>query len=288
MEREYFVDISKRGEIIHEGVVLDDENFLENFYVGIQENSTGKYSDYSFVSICGREKTFVRAEDTCKVYSRYEGKRLYYTKTLFDEIEFSNFSFSESGILYYTNNNQLGRVGSTLISQLSEHIEPWGAWFSICDEATLRRYVIPPIHIPNHLKLIRPRVGNLCAACGEDNVDSLYMWFLHDTTVNKILSFYKAPFELMGSLNIMHGGYVSLLLDEVMGKAISILGIKAPTAQLNVRFHAPTPLNIELLLQSSIVRKEGRKIFVKGEIRLNNETKKLCASAEALFIELKQ
>jgi len=53
------------------------------------------------------------------------------------------------------------------------------------------------------------------------------------------------------------------------------------TAQLNVRYHRPTPLFEPLTITGRQVAVEGRKIRTVGDISAGGE---LCVSVEALFI----
>jgi acyl-coenzyme A thioesterase PaaI-like protein len=90
----------------------------------------------------------------------------------------------------------------------------------------------------------------------------------------------------MGSLNIMHGGMVSLLLDETMGKVLSGMQIKAPTAQLNVRFKSPTFIEQELHLMGRLISEQGRKLSLMADIY--DQEGNITAQAEGLFIRRKE
>lgn len=94
--------------------------------------------------------------------------------------------------------------------------------------------------------------------------------------------------RMQGSLDITHGGFVSLLLDEVMGKSLSAKGIKAPTAQLNVSFRKPMRMGVQYELRAWIESQQGRKLFVKGEVRLADDTSVVIAEANALFLEIER
>ena len=57
------------------------------------------------------------------------------------------------------------------------------------------------------------------------------------------------------------------------------------TGFLHVNFHQRTPLNVELQLLGTLDRVEGRKTFMRGEMRSGDA---LTASCEALFVEPRQ
>ncbi len=70
-----------------------------------------------------------------------------------------------------------------------------------------------------------------------------------------------------------------------MGKVLSGMGIKAPTGNLNVRFRKPTHLGATLQLHAQFIENQGRKYFLKGELRDAGGI--LLAEAEGLFIAIK-
>ncbi|KQY58466.1 hypothetical protein ASD11_02030 [Aeromicrobium sp. Root495] len=81
-----------------------------------------------------------------------------------------------------------------------------------------------------------------------------------------------------------HGGAVTLLFDEVLGILASVTARTITrTAYLRTDFRALTPIDAELDVVAWIERVEGRKIFVRGEVR-RGET--VCAEADALFLQL--
>jgi acyl-coenzyme A thioesterase PaaI-like protein len=82
----------------------------------------------------------------------------------------------------------------------------------------------------------------------------------------------------------VHGGAIALLFDEVLGIAASMPDRpRIRTAYLNVAFKALTPVEAELTAHGWLDREEGRKLFVRGELR-HGDT--VCAEAEGLFVRL--
>ncbi len=88
-----------------------------------------------------------------------------------------------------------------------------------------------------------------------------------------------AAFE--GAPGRAHGGVVAALLDEVMGLGNVVRGEMAYTAQLDITYHAPTPLGQPIIARSWLERRDGRKRFVVGEIHAEDV---LLASAKGLFL----
>jgi acyl-coenzyme A thioesterase PaaI-like protein len=89
----------------------------------------------------------------------------------------------------------------------------------------------------------------------------------------------------LGVNGAVHGGIIPLLFDEVLGRAAA--DPKQPrirTAYLNTAFKALTPIDVELEVRGWLDRVEGRKRFVRGELRHGDI---VCAEAEGLFVELR-
>ena len=82
----------------------------------------------------------------------------------------------------------------------------------------------------------------------------------------------------------VHGGYVSAIFDQFLGMAQSITKQPGMTAYLHVDFHARTPLNTELKLEARIIKTEGRKNIIRGEMFAEGVK---TASAEGLFVQPK-
>jgi acyl-coenzyme A thioesterase PaaI-like protein len=83
-----------------------------------------------------------------------------------------------------------------------------------------------------------------------------------------------------GAGEAVHGGYVTLLFDEVLG---GVAGSVAPsrTASLLVNYRNLTPIGVELTIAGWVDHVEGRKIYVVGRLL---DGARVCADAEALFV----
>jgi len=80
-----------------------------------------------------------------------------------------------------------------------------------------------------------------------------------------------------------HGGVVAALIDETMGYVSAIHGMVAFTAQLNITFLSPSPVNENVVARAWRTGHDGRKQYVRAEVR-SGET--LIATAEAVFITI--
>lgn len=90
----------------------------------------------------------------------------------------------------------------------------------------------------------------------------------------------------LGVNGAVHGGTLPLMFDEVLGRAAAtaIPDQRLRTAYLKTDFRALTPLDTRLEVRGWLDRQEGRKYFVRGELRHGDV---VCADAEGLFVALK-
>jgi acyl-coenzyme A thioesterase PaaI-like protein len=63
-----------------------------------------------------------------------------------------------------------------------------------------------------------------------------------------------------------HGGIVAALFDDVFGFVLGILQQAAFTGELTVRYEAPTPLQRRLACRARLAGRDGRKLFIEGEL----------------------
>jgi acyl-coenzyme A thioesterase PaaI-like protein len=94
---------------------------------------------------------------------------------------------------------------------------------------------------------------------------------------------YGAAFE--GPPNCVHGGMIAAGFDEVLGFCQGFTARPGMTGTLNVTYRSPTPLHQLLRYSARVDRIEGRKIFVKGDLRVDADGR-LCAEADGLFITI--
>jgi acyl-coenzyme A thioesterase PaaI-like protein len=86
-----------------------------------------------------------------------------------------------------------------------------------------------------------------------------------------------------GGPGLVHGGILSLIFDHLMGQAVFSAGYSAMTVSLEVRYRAPTPLEVPLAMSAEVVGTEGRKIFVRARVRVEGG---VSAEASGVFVQL--
>jgi uncharacterized protein (TIGR00369 family) len=110
-----------------------------------------------------------------------------------------------------------------------------------------------------------------CFVCGHENPHSIGVtWFVNDD--NLISSEFTLNEAHQGPPGFAHGGASAALLDEAMGLVIWSAGYKVAAVNLQINFLKPLPINQRLTLDAGIDKKDGRKIFSVGEIKLTDST----------------
>lgn len=285
MIREYFYELTDRGVLLLDGVEQDDPWFLDFFFRRIAPSANPLYPEYPWVSRCGDEMNYVRAADTPIVFTRLHDMDLGYAAGLTVRFDAAALAYSADGVLYHNAPVAgVGRIAPSIAVELARYIEPWGPIYAFADPFTSIRTPIRPLQEARY-EIIRPRIDNHCIGCGEANPHSFKLSFLHDKVDDRVRTWITPDARMHGSLDTVHGGFVSLLLDETMGKSLSYRRIKAPTARLTVNFRRPMRVGRPYMLVSWIDTINGRKNMLRGEVR-DAVDDTLIADADALFITI--
>lgn len=90
------------------------------------------------------------------------------------------------------------------------------------------------------------------------------------------------PRSYQGPRGRVHGGFVAVLLDHVMGNAAHSRETRhSYTRYLNVTYDAGTPTEEQLTVRGAVVRQEGRKTLVEGSISAGG---RVTVRAEGLWV----
>lgn len=125
------------------------------------------------------------------------------------------------------------------------------------------------------------RADTFCFACGKDNPYGLHMEFT-DEGEDYVARWTPQPHH-QGWSEILHGGLVSTLLDEVMTWRLVSRGLQVVTAEMTVRLKAPTPLGQELTIRARVTNQRRKLHEVEGEITLPDGT--VTATATGKFMQ---
>lgn len=124
---------------------------------------------------------------------------------------------------------------------------------------------------------------NFCFCCGARNPHGLHLDIQEDG--QGVSAVFTVPAYLQGFRDVVHGGVVSTLLDELMAHAVNrAIGGHAATVQMEVSFRRPAPTGQPLKIVGEVERVNGRRIHARGSI-LDADGQAL-ARAKALFLKV--
>jgi len=103
-----------------------------------------------------------------------------------------------------------------------------------------------------------------CFVCGDKNKIGLKVEFFFDK--GKAKAQYTPTPEFEGYKDILHGGILSALLDEVMIYSIIAQGIITVTVQMEIRFKKPAKIGEMLFLEGWVSEDKGRILLTEGKI----------------------
>lgn len=125
----------------------------------------------------------------------------------------------------------------------------------------------------------------MCIICGMENESGLKAPFyeMEDDTVVSIFEYKEIHQSYPGRT---HGGMITCMLDEIIGRAVWIVDPKfwGVTMNLSVKFRKPVPYNTKLKAVGKIINHKSRIFEGVGE--LYDMDGNLLASAEATYYKL--
>jgi uncharacterized protein (TIGR00369 family) len=108
---------------------------------------------------------------------------------------------------------------------------------------------------------------NPCFGCGPANPRGMRLAFETDGERQRIVGRFRIGPDYQGAHGFIHGGIIATVLDEVMSKVSRLSDVRTVTAELNVDYLRPVPVDTELLVEGFQVRRDGRQLYHQGEIR---------------------
>ena len=129
--------------------------------------------------------------------------------------------------------------------------------------------------------------GKGCFVCGVNNPFGLHTDFfeLEDGTLAAKVTPSEHHQSYPGRL---HGGVSAALLDETIGRAISVLepDTWAVTVEINTRYKKPVPYGVELTVTGRVLENNRRLFTGAGEILLPDGTVAVTATAKYMKLKL--
>ena len=107
------------------------------------------------------------------------------------------------------------------------------------------------------------RYGN-CFVWGDKNDIGLKLDFFEKD--GKARAEFTPTKNFEGYKDILHGGILSTLLDEVMIKSILAKEILTVTSQIEVKFKKPAIIGEKLIIEGGITGERGRLVLTEGKV----------------------
>ena len=133
--------------------------------------------------------------------------------------------------------------------------------------------------------LLPPNPKNNCFGCGDRNARGMKLTFEQDDVARHIRGVFSLGAEYEGGPGFIHGGIIATVLDEAMGKVSRFRNVRAVTAELNVEYLRPVPVDRMLRVEGFELEMKGRSLLIQGEI-WDAETSHLLARAKGRFVTL--
>ncbi|GGQ72421.1 thioesterase [Couchioplanes caeruleus subsp. azureus] len=89
-----------------------------------------------------------------------------------------------------------------------------------------------------------------------------------------------------GPPSYAHGGVSALLLDQLLGYAVSASGHPGMTVRLDTSYRAPVPLQTPLRLTARVTTIDGRRVTASGSIATAAEPDAVLVAATGTFVAL--
>tara|TARA_B100000941_G_C28223935_1_gene408102 strand:- start:77 stop:580 length:504 start_codon:yes stop_codon:yes gene_type:complete len=101
----------------------------------------------------------------------------------------------------------------------------------------------------------------------------------------KIYAKYVFEKSFEGGPGLVHGGILSTVLDDMMGYATFTQNLFCVTANLNVNFRVPSPVDKEFELYAWVKEVDGNKVYAESVIKSEDT---IHVEADGLFINIGQ
>ena len=88
----------------------------------------------------------------------------------------------------------------------------------------------------------------------------------------------------VGYSDMLHGGILYSLLDDVMANWSFLQGLRAHTARCEVRYRDAVPMGVSLKFEGRLLLRRGRMLEMQGKA-FRADTGTLVASAKARFMQ---
>lgn len=105
-----------------------------------------------------------------------------------------------------------------------------------------------------------------CFVCGKDNAAGFRLVFRTDEATGETNTEVVFPAHMQGWRDMVHGGALATVLDEVMVQAATAAGVRCVTAEISVKYAKPAATCVPYRLSGRILDRRGRMLTAEGRI----------------------
>ncbi|MBI5050493.1 MAG: PaaI family thioesterase [Nitrospirae bacterium] len=121
-----------------------------------------------------------------------------------------------------------------------------------------------------------------CFVCGHKNPIGLKLDFFFN--FKTIKTEFVSKKEYQGYLNIVHGGIITILLDEAMVKLAIAMNMPSVTAQMEIRLRKPLNVGQKIIVEAEIL-KDTKKIL-EAYAKAQTDDNVLIAEAKGKLVKV--
>jgi acyl-coenzyme A thioesterase PaaI-like protein len=122
-----------------------------------------------------------------------------------------------------------------------------------------------------------------CVGCGDRHPTGLRLQVTAGEGVD-IRARFTVTDDHQGAPGLAHGGLLSVAFDEAMGFVLVLLRRPAVTGRLETDYLRPVPVGATLHIEAECVGVAGRKIYTRGEGRLDAPDGPVAVRSTGLFV----
>lgn len=123
----------------------------------------------------------------------------------------------------------------------------------------------------------------MCFVCGKRNGDGLQLDF-ELVGEDRIRTEFTPPKRFQGWKDVVHGGIIATILDEVMVNAAYLRNILAVSALLEIKLRRPAAVGERLVFYGQILKEGAKTLDVKAWAEQENGT--VVAEATGLLMKV--
>jgi acyl-coenzyme A thioesterase PaaI-like protein len=132
-----------------------------------------------------------------------------------------------------------------------------------------------------------PTFDDYCFACGARNPIGIRMQVQYREDSLAAESLLALPREFQGWQEVIHGGILATLLDEIMMHAVWHFAGAGVTLGMEVQFRQPLAPEEEVLVRGRLTETRGRRLKAQGEI-IRQADNRVIANSLGRFLLFKE